>query len=87
MTLKELETITCSRLDYTDYGKGKITVQFEHGEIQEDGCILVTIWGQGKSVLAAERDYVSQLRGELLVIDAYLPTRRTFRIPKTLKAR
>ncbi len=59
---------------YTHFIRGELT----------DGSLLMSAVGRGKSPGGALRDYVRNLRGQRLVIDAFKSTRREFKVPKSL---
>ena len=56
---------------------------FEHGEIK-DGCCLAGICGNSKTPQGAITDYVRQIRGRVIVFDAWDGKRREYGVPDTL---
>jgi radical SAM superfamily enzyme len=86
MTLKELETITGTELSYVLQEGEVFTVQLHHTEIK-DGAGLISAYGRGPTKFSAEKDYVEQLRGNLIVVGSHSIDRRTYKVPKTLKVK
>lgn len=73
---------------YTDTFPAKYLVSIERGEIKENSSdqILCSASGSGSTKTAAIHDYVSQIRGKLLVINAYDKNkRREYLVPDSLE--
>lgn len=60
------------------------TAKFEHAEIGKNGCLIST-YGGGVSPQEALDNYVNQIRGELLVLNAYGKDRKEFNVPLNLE--
>lgn len=54
--------------------------RFDNAEVKE-GAILKGTFGNGHDPDTAMRDYVPQISGKILVIDAMMPTRREIKVP------
>lgn len=75
------------------YERGKGTssnmrywANFKGAEVK-DGPILSGATGNGPTPEAAIADYAIKISGELLVIDAYRPTRREISVPRLISDR
>jgi hypothetical protein len=79
-----LDSIDCD-LELRRYANqnGRWLAQIEHADIKE-GCILSGSFGTGSNPEQAIDDYVQQIRGKLLVIDATSDKRREIRVPDSL---
>lgn len=66
--------------------KGRWCIHFENCEVKEkkDSYCLVGAHGNGTTVQAAMADYINQIKGKLLVFDAFSDKRREFQLPDTL---
>jgi len=93
MTLEELGIILGLDLQIEAYdssnsenGKIKIMwrVKFPKVETRDSGC-LRGVSGRGTTRTKALQDYADELKGQVLVHDAFGDNRREFQIPKTLK--
>ena len=61
----------------------RFCARFARAEIKKGG-LLAGVHGSGSSPANAVEDYVTQLRGERLIIGAYSDSRREFDVPKNL---
>lgn len=82
MTLKEVGIIIGKKLvtGRSAIKDTPITVTFENTEIKFKG-LLAGLRGAGKTVTKAKVDYCKELRGQILVVDAMLKTRREIQLP------
>lgn len=76
-TFTEQHGLTLRVTQYTDHYKAR----YEQAEVK-DGGLLSGVWGMGETPEAAITDYAKKISGRLLVIDAYLGTRREIRVPR-----
>lgn len=79
-----LDTIDCD-LELRRYANqiGRWLAQIKHAELKE-GCILSGNYGTGKSPEQAIEDYVQQIKGKLIVINAATDRRKEFKVPEGL---
>lgn len=79
-----LDTIDCD-LELRRYANqsGRWLAQIEHAELKE-GCTLSGNYGTGKNPEQAIEDYVQQIKGKLLVINAASDRRKEFKVPDSL---
>ncbi len=59
-------------------------VSHEHVEVLGQGGFLTSPCGNGDTIQDALEDYVSQLRGNTLVTDAWSVNRREYQVPESL---
>ena len=88
MTLKELGIIARTSLKFSEDVKGRQMCEFENSEIKDTSFsgVIGSRVGRGSTKAIARADYVRNLRGRILVIDARGRDRREFVIPETLRA-
>ena len=79
-----LDTIDCD-LELRRYANqsGRWLAKIERSETKE-GCILTGNYGTGKTPEQAIEDYVRQIKGKLIVVNAGSDRRREFKVPDSL---
>ena len=88
ITLSELADILGINLEIVRYPNqnNRFSCSFERSEAKKnkDDIFLTGTYGNGRSPQAAMRDYVRNIRGLLLIINAYSPNRKEFQVPTDL---
>ena len=90
LTLSQFADIIGADLEIIRYSNqnNRFTCSFEGSETKtdKDSSIIEGTYGQGYSITAAMKNYVTQLRGKLLVFNAYRYSgkRREFQVPLNL---
>ena len=84
-TLQDIATITGTDIQYIlrdkSTGRGQVVCcSLSRTEIAKKG-ILSSIMGTGKNSKAAEKNYLKKIKGQKIVVDAFMKTRREFDIP------
>ncbi len=91
MNIREFSKVINQRLSITgsanqdNLSKVCWSATFERGEIKE-GYILSNTFGYGSTPLLALRNYARQIKGKVIVFDAYKKDRQTFDVPDHLTA-
>ena len=82
MTLKEVGIIIGKKLITRRRAirSSPVMVFFESTEVKKHK-LLISSYGEGKRVKEAKADYCEKIRGQLLVTDAYLKSRKEIRLP------
>ena len=80
MTLKEVGIVIGKKLQTRRALSGKVIIDFEGVELK-DGKMLISAYGQGKTVARAKANYCLHLRGQRLIVDAMLKTRKEIQLP------
>lgn len=88
MTLKEVGIVIGKKLisRRKPFDKKQFIVSFESTEVK-NGCLLISSYGEGKSVKQAKANYCRKLSGEILVMDALLKNRREIQLPPKITVR
>jgi hypothetical protein len=60
--------------------RARFYARFKDSEVSE-GCALVSAFGNGESEAAAIEDYAERISGQLLVLSAGTPARRSIQVP------
>ena len=85
MTIEELADIIGDDLIIRRYSNqdNRYMAHFEKATIKE-GIGITYLHGEGKSPAEAVNDYIQEIRGKHLVVDAFGDDRREFHVPETL---
>lgn len=86
MTLTEFADVIGRNIIIKYYAnQNRYAVSFEHSDTlrYKGDCIITGPFGNGVSVQEAMQDYVDDIKGKILVLDA-LTNRREYNIPNTL---
>ena len=85
MTLYEVGIVIGKNLEvhHRNSKRYPIYVSFGRTNVVE-GHFLVGVYGNGKTVAEAKRDYCRKLKGQMLCMDDMLDTYRKIQLPKTV---
>ena len=86
MTLKEVGIVIGKKLQTRRQLSGKVIIDFKGAEIK-DGRMLISAYGQGKTVAQAKANYCLHLRGKRVVVDAMTKTRKEIQLPPKVTVR
>lgn len=84
MTLQELATVMNSQIVIRSRDDGTWYASIENCEVKGDG-VLISAFGNGRNPETALNDYVDQIRGKTLVVNASFD-RKEFKVPTTLQS-
>lgn len=88
MTLKEVGIVIGKKLvtSRRNTRHSPVHVSFENTEIK-DKSLLIGVYGQGHTVGQAKANYCRKLRGEKVIVDAMMPTRKAVQLPPKVTVR
>ena len=64
--------------------KERWSASIENAEVKQNGCLLGA-YGNGNTPMGAIADYIKQIRGETIVLNAMSELRREFTVPSSLE--
>ena len=85
MTLKEITIITGTTIKKTKVARGWL-INLYGVEVKRGG-VLVSAYGDAKTITAAKEDYAKKLCNQTIVVNAMRSNRQEFRLPPKITAR